>query len=272
MLTLFMANQRTKGTHTMEQWIDKYYTYVKGVFEGDDGLCTFKPGSQPETEDFTNFGAIIKLENVTEIGKASFCGNLFDEEDLVIVTDPLYVIATLGWTNRKYVHSNRKTKDALLRCKAQSFLHQYPGCPLIQAMACWILRVTPSDKSRELKMINQMDQWNRVQAMEAQKIELITRKVPPRTRMLVSKLYDIPPEDQVTIETWFNEQTKLCEIDIPCLNLYWPKSWCVFAERHIMNYYDTEPVISMNEKGNALAYVDRMKERVLSIEELKRLI
>jgi hypothetical protein len=99
MVTLFLASRRqSEGPHpvTMEKFIDNYFHHVKGVFEGDDGLTTFSPDCQLKTEHYTDLGLLIKLEDHKELGTASFCGNLFDEIDLVQITDPLRVVATIG--------------------------------------------------------------------------------------------------------------------------------------------------------------------------------
>jgi len=257
---------------TMERFIDKYYHYVKGVFEGDDGLCRFQIGCKPTESDFSEAGLIIKLEEHNEIGRASFCGNMFDEIDLVLVTDPLYVVATLGWTNRKYVHSSHKTKRALLRCKANSYLHQYPGCPIIQAMAEWILRVVEIDKPRELRLIDQMDQWNKLQSIDAYKAPLKPRTVPTRTRALVESLYNIPIETQFRVEEWFNSQKTVCPINIPELLELFPTPWRHYARHHVIEYYDNEAIVSLREHKLARQHIDKMATFIPSMSELHKLI
>jgi hypothetical protein len=256
----------------LEQFIEKYYHYVKGAFEGDDGLCRFEAGCKPSEIDFQKAGLLVKFEEHKEIGHASFCGNMFDEIDLVQVTDPLYVVATLGWTNRKYVHSSLKTKHALLRCKANSYLHQYPGCPIIQALALWVLKVVPSDSARELRLIDQMDQWNKVQSLEALASKHKPQNVPIRTRALVETLYNIPVETQLQVESWFEEQKVLCPINIPSLFPLFPLSRRENAKLHVIEYYDNEAIVSLREHDLARKHIDKMTQYIPSMRKLHKLI
>jgi hypothetical protein len=257
---------------TMEKFIDNYFHHVKGVFEGDDGLTTFSPDCQLKTEHYTDLGLLIKLEDHKELGTASFCGNLFDEIDLVQITDPLRVVATIGWCNRKYVRCNARTKNALLRCKALSYLHQYPGCPIIQSLSLWIIRCTFSDQKREHDMIDQMDQWHKMQTLQAYERPGVARNVPMRTRMLMEKLFKVSVEDQKAIERWFDAQTTIRPITIPELEKYWPEVWKYNAEVHVTKYMDPHPIVSLNETTKAKAYVDYMKKFVPTMNILHHLI
>ena len=139
----------------------KGYGDVVGVVEGDDGLFMFN-GKAPCTEDFTELGFIIKLDTYNKISLASFCGNLFDEDSRQIVTDPRKVISMFGWTTAQYRHAKQSKLKTLLRAKALSFAHQYPGCPMVGKLCQYGLRVTRGrtktdmltfvDKSRHLGM------------------------------------------------------------------------------------------------------------------------
>lgn len=271
---LYIANQKSSlsNDHKMEEWIDKYYEHVAGVFEGDDGLCRFEEGSEPTTEDFQKLGLIIKLEMFDDLGEASFCGNLFDEIDLVQITNPLYVMASLGWTNRKYVSCSKVTKTALLRCKANSYLHQYPGCPIIQSLAQWILRVTEQNLKAEQKVIDQMDLWNKEKTMRAYAATNKTRKVPNRTRLLVEKLFGIPVMEQVKMEKWFDSQTVIRPIAIPGLLDIIPQVWQQNYSMHVINYYDNEAVVTNQEVALARKHIEYMSKFIPSMEKLHGLL
>jgi len=275
MIALFLSNQthlRNGFKGTMESWIDEYHVHARGAVEGDDGLFSFDDDAKPTTSDFTEFGAIIKLENVEQISEASFCGNVFDPVDMVQITDPAPILAAIGWTSQKYLFAKTSTKNALLRCKANSFLHQYPGCPIVQELATWLLRVVPLDEKKENTMIDQMDQWNQEQALQAKKAKLRPKKVPIRTRHLVEKLYNIPIDEQVVIERWFARQSKLCPIDCPTVLNIMPDSWKDMYSNHVMQYYDDHSIFSLNEKELARLYVGNMSKFVPSMVKLAELV
>lgn len=94
MLFLFMA--KIKGA-----------TSARGFVEGDDGLFRVSPARCAPTEkDFADLGFTIKIGHTPHLSRASFCGQVYDMTDLIVVTDPKEVIARLGWTNKKYVRAN----------------------------------------------------------------------------------------------------------------------------------------------------------------------
>lgn len=112
-----------------------------GVVEGDDGL--FRVDKRvPTIQDFADLGLNIKIELHDDVATASFCGLIFDRDDLANVTDPREVLASFGWTSAKYLRASDRTHKMLLRAKALSLLYQYPGCPILQPLALWAMRHT----------------------------------------------------------------------------------------------------------------------------------
>jgi hypothetical protein len=180
---------------------------LRAVVEGDDGLFTYD-GPAISDDLFRSLGLRIKLEQHSELATASFCGLVFDLEDRVNVRDPRKVLATFGWTGSKDVGSGRKKKMALLRAKSMSLQAQYPGCPILQALAQYGMRATRSYDITKVMDSRNTSWWVRQHLLEAQgKMRagaLEPRPVPFNTRLLVERLYDISIETQVRIERFFD--------------------------------------------------------------------
>lgn len=120
MLNLFIA------------WIRS--TKIRLFAEGDDNLSAWQiPELAPTKEDWEEMGWIMKVEEPSSVCEASFCGNVFDPLDRIVVTDPRPALASFGWTGKRYVNANRNTKLQLLKSKGLSMAHQYNGCPLLGA-------------------------------------------------------------------------------------------------------------------------------------------
>lgn len=211
---------------------------VTGVVEGDDGLFVFV-GRAPKTEDFTKLGFIIKLEAVEDLAKAGFCGNLFDLNDLQVVTDPFKVLNSFGWTTTRYLRAKDNKLKMLLRCKALSLAHQYPGCPIIGTLAHTALRLTKSfdikkfvEKRRDLCMY------------EREKLLLNLSRGNPTyvepgrgTRFLFEELYGISVESQYKIERYLASLVNIEAIKIDCILEESHHSWRDYFERYSGNYY-----------------------------------
>jgi hypothetical protein len=277
MFTLFASNQTHVAngyTGSMEAWIENYSDYMRGVFEGDDGLAVFHPDAKPVTATFTNMGLIIKLQDFEEIGLASFCGNLFDPVDLVQITNPLEVLCNIGWSNKKYVSSQQKTRDAILRCKANSYLHQYPGCPIVQSLATYILRVTDHDMDRETRFMQNSGVWKEARYRQAYAAlsENAPKAIPRRTRLLTERLFGVTVDQQVAMEKYLDSCQVLQPIPMHYVESAIPEVWKHNYQKHVIDLYDDYSIVSLDERGKASAYVDYMSTFIPSVNVLKQLI
>lgn len=210
---------------------------VAAVVEGDDGLFTCRSGS-PTEQMFTRLGLNIKLERHSRINTASFCGIIFDPEDRINVTDPREAVVSLGWTFTRYSRAKSSKLKALLRCKALSMLHQYPGCPIISAYADYGLRVTRSVDIRHiLEKDRSMSQWDRDQLLAAIRDEKHIKHAEPgmNTRLLVEDKYGITVEHQIMIERAIKAKNDLSPVHDPILMLYISPSW----QSYYANYVDS---------------------------------
>jgi hypothetical protein len=116
---------------------------VVGKVEGDDGLFRVSPASAaPTKEQFADQGFTIKIEHTKNLSEASFCGQVYDMSDLIVVTDIKEIVSRIGWTNKKYVKSSFNTRLQLLRAKGYSLVYQYGGCPILDVLGRRILLVS----------------------------------------------------------------------------------------------------------------------------------
>jgi hypothetical protein len=212
-------------------------TNVDGFVEGDDGIFIMQ-GTPPSTELFAQLGLIIKMESHTALEHASFCGLVFDIEDQINVTNPLEVIATLGWTSMQYCNSSSRTKQQLLRCKALSFAHQYPGCPIISEMAFYILRCTSKVRVGDF-IAKWRNTYEREQLLAAyRELPYNFNKIPHiepgiRTRFLVEHLYGVSVEHQLYIEEWFKKQREIKPIDFALIKWHMKPEWVDYYEKYV---------------------------------------
>jgi hypothetical protein len=215
---------------------------VVGVVEGDDGLFSLR-GRAPRPEEFAALGLIIKAEYHENLAEASFCGLVFDLEDLINVTDVRKVLAGFGWTDYQAYGSARQSKlDHLMRAKALSVVHQYPGCPILQSFGCAILRNT-----RHLGRLStsvavatkNAGWWEREKfkelARQAESWEAKVRTIPINTRFLVERLYGVSVETQMALEREFDGWTELRSFDL-CGLVDVPQSWRDYWQIYVKNW------------------------------------
>jgi len=210
---------------------------VIGVVEGDDGLFHVV-GVPPTAEDFAAIGLVIKLEIHTEISTASFCGIVFDPEDKINVADPRKILATFGWASAVYAKARRSRLHALLRCKALSLAHQYPGMPIVQALSQYGLRATRGQSlewaAKTLKN-NASTRWQSRGFEEMIRKPIPVREVGLRTRILVERLYGISPSIQVEIEKYLDGLNGVQELDHELIRFVMPSVWLRHSAKYVLS-------------------------------------
>jgi hypothetical protein len=201
---------------------------VVGVVEGDDGAARID-GPVPTTEDFAALGLDIKLIEHHDISTMSFCGIVYDPVDMINVTNPLDVLAEFGWTTTRYVRAKDAKLKQLLKAKCLSLAHQYPGCPIIQPLAEYGLRVTRNVTVGKA-VLDVMNQYEKHEYLRAVELGSVHKEIPFRTRLLVEKLYDVSVAQQLQAESYLREKVDLSPISLPAIEA--PDSWS-----HYMNTY-----------------------------------
>jgi len=225
-------------------WAKKTGNRVTTEIEGDDGNPLFTPlqvgtrTSPPTREHFAQLGAEIKIEASAVLEESSFCGQVFDNEERLNVMDPREVLATFAYTSVRYVKAGLNKKKTLLRCKSLSLAYQYPGCPIISALARYGLRVTRSMDVRHT-IENWQNMWEREQMLEALKHPILDIEVGERTRMLVDKLFHISPEIQRNIESYLDSKNDMLPLSLTDLTIIMPVVWGDYFDRYASDS-DTE--------------------------------
>jgi hypothetical protein len=208
---------------------------VDCVVEGDDSAARYD-GPSPTVADFAALGLNCKIDRCAALEEMSFCGLVFDKDDLINVTNPLEVLASFGWSSQTYVRANSITLKKLLRCKALSMAHQYPGCPIISALAQYGLRVTRSIDIRHFAQEKaRFNQWERDQLLAALSDEGKIKVVEPpmNTRFLVEKLYGIPVSEQRRIEEFLDGLDVLTPIPVKEFCINFPTEWEDYFQSYV---------------------------------------
>lgn len=205
-----------------------------GVVEGDDGLFR-ADGDLPTESDFARLGLIIKAETHLSLETASFCGLIFDVEDRINIVDPLETIVSTGWTNNRYASSTDMKLKRLLRCKALSLAHQYPGCPLVSSFAWYILRCTRGlDAGNILASYGSLWERDQLLAAVADESNILRRTPSLRTRFLMEDLYNIPVHHQLAIENYFDSLDRIQVVDHPFLQLHCKSDWSHYWDNYVL--------------------------------------
>jgi len=244
--------------------VSKKHGRAVGVVEGDDGLFRVSPSSAaPTKEDFEQLGFTIKIGHTRELSEASFCGQVYDMDDLLVVTNPLEVIARLGWTSKKYVGASYTTRMQLLRARGYSLVYQYKGCPLLEILGRRILHLTEGVQLSERIFFN-MDSWERAKLRAATNASL-PDFCPPglRTRQLVEKLYSIPMAEQYELEEQF-ANLELGKCVMPCLDRV-PSSWKDYYNEYSTTWRCDDPAWLLKPENKFLS-------RLASVQNCRKFV
>jgi hypothetical protein len=222
---------------------------VEIVVEGDDALIAFFSYNKriPTTPDYAGLGLTVKLVLYDEISHAGFCGLVFDGDDRVNISEPLSIMCNYAWSNARYANAKQQKLNMLLRCKALSYLHQYPGAPVIQSLALYGLRVTEGIDVTPLMETNLLSGWEKAQIYEALNAQsLPARPVPLKTRLLMSEKYGVSVETQEYLEKMFDEKTDLTPVVLP--DIGFPQSWLHYGEHYCLNIHEPLSVWCQQQK------------------------
>jgi hypothetical protein len=237
------------------------HPYCNCFNEGDDALAAYHGGLGPDVEWWLKYGWVVKVEFTGLVNEASFCGLVYDPQDLVSVPDIRKTLAKFGWTNRRYVGGSHKLLMALLRSKAMSMMCEYAHVPIIGALAKRLLFLTKGIQIRK-SITAMMDMYERERYFQSLKQRPWSIEPNPGfgTRALVCRLQNIPVSVQLRLEKRF-ETLELGELQIPELDF--DPVW-IHSMTRVTEQYRTPRCAAMT--GRVLI-VDRIKDSILEAQE-----
>jgi hypothetical protein len=226
---------------------------ISGCVEGDDGLFR-NDGPQPTEALFRTLGFNIKIGVTKRLETASFCGQVYDIEDLIVVADVREQVCRLGWTNKYYTRASVKTKLELLRAKGYSLAYQYNGCPILSVLGRKILELTKHITIRQ-SIIDRMDEWTKKKFLAS--TQLCDEKKPGiSTRQLVEKLYNVSVDDQINFENQICAMDSLGPLPFRFRDL--PHHWISYFENYAVSHIDEIPVWLPNQETRLIANLFRV--------------
>jgi hypothetical protein len=186
------------------------YCEIKCAIEGDDKINP-KIFEGVTVEDYAKLGFTCEKQTVKGIGMASFCGMIFDPEEKINIRDPIEYLIEFFWMRRQYNGASIETHLKLFRTKALSTLYQYPGCPVIHALAKKMVKITENYK---MDMNLFKDEFDRERFLNNKKYyekhpELFTKEPSYNTRLLMYAKFKISPEDQIYLEKYIDKNLNL---------------------------------------------------------------
>lgn len=217
----------------------KYAAYLSGVHcvvmcEGDDGIAI----ASGEL-DFSVLNG--RLPVFLKTGKV----NIFENSDFVslvvsrdgeIVCDPAWVMVKIGWTGRQYARSGYRSKLALLRMKAMSYLYNTPGCPVVANMCERILELTKDVTSEELQRVSENEnegKWFRqtnpdwVNGKRADKPS-------DEARWLFTIRYGVTAQEQIELEETMSTMP-LGRFSHPTMDAIMDPDWKTYNDIYVSN-------------------------------------
>lgn len=194
------------------------------LVEGDDGLMSIPHNVPvPDVKRYAELGFRLKLEQSRDVSEASFCGCVYDPDDGLIITDPIDEILSFGWSiGQTYMVKDTRLKQ-LLMAKTYSLAYQYPGCPVLHAMARAYSRLCAGVQWIEILEKPYFNQWERTTLVSASKRNLATMlaKEPTiKTRLMMQECYGMTVGHQLQAEEYFNKLDSIKPIDLPFLTSY----------------------------------------------------
>jgi len=210
--------------------------HVRGVVEGDDGLFALT-GKHPEAEDFAEAGFDIKLEAFTEISETSFCGMVFEATAMQQLACPYRTVANFGWASKQYQFASDATLKALARARAMSIKVQYPGCPMIAALARYGIRTTedidPKFMRRTLAK-SRTSQYQLDKLFYLLEQESTFEEPLPATRLLFEERYGVPISTQLAFEEYLDARQEYGVIKFPEFEALFPNEYIQMWQSYVV--------------------------------------
>jgi hypothetical protein len=219
---------------------ERYGQEVLILQEGDDTIfCS--PG--PITEaDFEELGLEIKLDQVPVPSAGQFCQLLYDPDEMIVVRDPVKYVVSFGWCSGNYLLTDKYDRNLLI-CKALSCISQYPGHPILQPMAYWVLRCanfndSRSERERLMTFVDRQRSMD-VYVRQVYMSSLTSISIPdPKpitlsTRLLVESLFGVGLSTQFALEDWFRDTSEMSPIPDSLFGGSLQMDWALYYEWYV---------------------------------------
>lgn len=207
-----------------------------GVFEGDDALAVITRGDPPTSDMYRDLGFDVKLDVYDDLCQASFCGLVFDIADRAIITDPRRPLAEAHVGDPRYLCVKPHKRNQLLRSKGYSYVHGYPGCPIIQSLGLAILRCTEGVDMKDFleSRFHYRGTWIHEKLVAILEKDLPVRPIGESTRLLMESKFNVSCETQRNVEQYFDKLQTLEDIQVlsglPVPHDFFPNEWHYYDE------------------------------------------
>jgi hypothetical protein len=224
--------------------------FIRIVIEGDDGLSSLPSNvTGPTSAFFARLGFVIKLEVVSELNKASFCGLVFDLTDRSMITDPRKYLCTFSWISPMYKRAKPNKKKRILRSKALSMLYQFPKCPILTQLSLLVLRLTSGYPMDKFYFLRTGDAWRHRIFVEALDYFKHHRRsgvtdIGFGTRLLMEEMYGISIEYQLALEQSIERCSMEGLFNHPLLRDFIDPAWFENFDKYTRNYLVDFEVLS----------------------------
>jgi hypothetical protein len=226
MLTAYLLTRSNNPALEPEQLVGRVDDYNIFV-EGDDGIFD---DAFIDEKLISDLGVKVKMESFENCAAGSFCGIVSDLETLDNVADPRKVLADFALMDVRWLNARRSRHRDLLRAKAFSYGYAYGACPIIAALANYVLRCTRGrDVAWTLQYADEYHRSNLASAVQTGHAQLF-RPVQTSTRLVVQRLFGISVERQLQVELYLDSSSELHPLN---LDMEFPELWCVHADKYV---------------------------------------
>jgi len=230
MVIFYLAAQKLMSGKSMSYQIRSLPHLFKARFEGDDGIfsrCEF------DEQLVRDLGLNLKINHFSHFSEASFCGIVADPDNFRNLCDPVKVLATIGWFERRQVMLGENRKKSILKAKAMSLLHCYPAAPVVTALSKYLLRCLKHVDYRS--GLEKLDPWKREQFLlwEYQK-RVPDCQITDKAREIVERNFGLSIDKQIEIENYFDSA---CQLRPFWFDDVFPDLWVRFADESRYDEY-----------------------------------
>lgn len=222
---------------------------LPNMHEGDDALAAAERDEAVTALHYAAVGMKSEPRVGYDITGTDFCSLIFDEHELVAVTDVREAYVNFGWAGAEYASCGTKRKRELIRAKSFSLLYQYPGCPILHDLAMAGLRATHGVDLRRFfavkghtssyVMEQYFEAWTALRGVPLRHLAKLKSACGMRTRLLVERLFGVSVDAQRRAETELaaiNEIRPLAVLDPSCF----PESWVQYNLLYVRHVNDVK--------------------------------